>query len=104
MNTLPNSTSETDENKYQHNNEDQESLSSGIGDWVLVCYDGDNFPGEITQVIGEFDFEVNVMHRSGGVYWQCPLLKEGKIFYHKQNIIKKLSAQDAAGSRGQFYF
>ena len=68
VNILPNSTSETDESEYKDNNESHESLSIGIGDLVLVCYDEDNFPGEITQDIGELDFEVNVVHRSGGVY------------------------------------
>ena len=92
VNILPNSTSETYEREYKHNNESHESLSISVGDWVLVCYDGDNFPGEITQVIGELDFEVNVMHRSGGVYWKWPL-KEDKIFYHKGNIVKKLNAR-----------
>ena len=48
VNILSNSTSETDESKYKHNNESHESLSIGVGDWVLVCYDGDNFLGEIT--------------------------------------------------------
>ena len=91
-----------DESKYKHNNESHESLSTGIGDWVLVCYDKDNFPGEITQVIGELDFEVNVIHRSGGVYWKWPL-KEGKILYRKEDI-KKLNAPDVTGTRGQFYF
>ena len=48
VNILSNSTSEMDESKYKHNNESHESLSIGVGDWVLVCYDGDNFLGEIT--------------------------------------------------------
>ena len=73
-NILPNSTSETDESEYKHNNE---SLSTGVSDWVLVCYDGDSFHREITEGIGELDFEVNVMHR--GVYWKWPL-QEDKIF------------------------
>ena len=100
---MPNSTSEMDESEYKYNNESHESLSIGIGDWVLVCYNGDYFPGEITQVIGELDFEVNVMQRSGGVYWKWPL-KEDKTFYCNKNIVKKLNAPDVAGSRCQFYF
>ena len=103
VNILPNSKSETDESEYKDNNESHESLSIGIGDLVLICYDEDNFPGEITQVIGELDFEVNVMHRSGGVYWKWPL-KEDKIFHRKENIVKKLNAPDVAGSRGQVHF
>ena len=71
---MPNSTSEADESEYKHN---KESLSIGVGDWILVCYDGDNFPRKITEGIGELDFEVNVMHR--GAYWKWPL-KEDKIF------------------------
>ena len=67
VNILPNSTSGMDESKYRCNNESHKSLSIGFGDWVLVCYDGDNLPEEITQVIGELDFEVNDMHRSRGV-------------------------------------
>ena len=98
VNVLSNSTSEKNESKYKHNNESHESI-----DWVLVCYDGDNFPGEITLVIRDLDFEVNVMHRSGGVYWKWPL-KEDKAFYRKENIVKKPNPPDVAGSRGQFYF
>ena len=68
----------------------------------MVCYDGDNFLGELTQVIGELDFEVNVMCRSGG-FTGNGHERKARFFYHKENIVKKLKAPDVAGSRGQFY-
>ena len=42
-------------------------LTLSVGQWVLVRYDGLEFPGEVTSC-GEKDAEVNVMHRSGSVH------------------------------------
>ena len=73
-----------------------------IGDWVLVHYQGSNFPGEVTNLYG-LDFQVNVMHKSGNVFWKWPL-KEDKILYEMQSVIKKLGPPEVAGTRSQFTF
>ena len=68
-------------------------LQIDIGDWVLVHYQGSNFPGEVTAIYG-LDFKVNVMHKSGNVFWKWPL-KENKIVYEPPEV---------AGTRGLFTF
>ena len=73
-----------------------------IGDWVLVHYQGSNFPGEVTAIYG-LDFQVNVMHKSGNVFWKWPL-KEDNILYQMQSVIKKLGPPEVARTRGQFTF
>ena len=72
------------------------------GDWVLVHYQGSNFPGEVTAIYG-LDFEVNVMHKSGNVFWKWPL-KEDKILYEMQSVIKQFGAPEVAGTHGLFTF
>ena len=44
-------------------NAQHETLNFSIGQWVLVNYEGDEFPGEVTSM-EDSDVEVNVMHRS----------------------------------------
>ena len=68
----------------------------------MVNYDGQKFPGEVTNIIGP-DFDINVMHKSLGTFWKWPP-KEDKIFYQKENIIQKLDPPEVAGSQGQFKF
>ena len=38
-----------------------------VGDWVVVQYDGEEYPGEVTAVSTE-DVTVSVLHRSGGYF------------------------------------
>ena len=78
------------------------NLNINLGDWVLVCYDRQKFPGEVTNITG-LDFEDNVMYKSCGAFWKWPP-KEDKIFYQKENVIQKLDSPEVAGSRGQFKF
>ena len=63
---------------------------------------GKKFPGEVTHITG-LDFEVNVMHKSLGAFWNW-LQKEDKMFYQKDNMIQKLDPPDVAGSCRQFQF
>ncbi len=52
----------------ESSNEAESNLA--IGNWVLVNYDGKQFPGEITDILNsETDIEVNVMHHCG-FYWK----------------------------------
>lgn len=72
-----------------------------VGDWVLVTYEGQNYPGEVTEV-QEADVRVNVMRRAGK-NWKWPNEKD-EIFYEKSQVIKRLATPIVAGSRGQFTF
>ena len=89
------------EEQTQPNDENQETLEVDISDWVLVNYDGADFPGEITNIVG-FDYEVNVLHKCGA-FWKWPLT-EDRIFYDRKNVVKKLEPPELAGTRGQFTF
>ncbi len=72
-----------------------------VGQWVLVNYDGEEYPGEVTA-ISDQDIQVNVMHKSGGA-WKWP--KEAdKIYYAANDVAKYINPPKAAGSRGQFVF
>ena len=58
-----------------------------VSSWCVVEYDGMHFPGEVRAVEGD-DYEISVMVRAGN-YWKWPS-REDKIFYHKDQIWKKL--------------
>ena len=47
-----------------------EALNLSIGQWVLVSYEGNEFPGEVTSM-DDSDIEVNVIHRSANA-WKWP--------------------------------
>lgn len=72
-----------------------------VGDWVLVSYEGHNYPGEVTLVL-ESDVRVNVM-RKAGKNWKWPDARD-EIFYEKTQVVKRLATPIVAGSRGQFSF
>ena len=42
-----------------------------VGQWVVVNYDGEDFPGEITCCDGNDQFGVSVIHKSGN-HWKWP--------------------------------
>lgn len=69
---------------------------------VFVQYDGQEFPGEVTTTV-RLDFQVIVMHKSGNAFLGWPS-REDKIFYQRENIIKKLEPPEVAGTGGQFQF
>ena len=72
-----------------------------IGQWVVVNYDGEKFPGEVTT-IDSSDVEVSVMYRSANVWeWPTP---EDKIFYSRNQIVQVIKPPTVAGNRGQFAF
>ena len=73
---------------------DNDEFPVEVGQWVVVAYDGIEFPGEVVTC-GETDVEVNVMHQSGNA-WKWP----DKI----HNMIRQLDPPTVAGSRGQFTF
>ena len=57
------------------------------GQWVIVAYDGEHHPGEITQ-ISLPNIEVSVMHKSGQ-YWKWPNHVD-KLFYIREDIIRTI--------------
>ena len=89
------------EEQNQPNDENQETLEVDISAWVLVNYDGADFPGEITNIVG-FDYEVNVMHKCGA-FWKWPLT-EDRLSYDRKNVVKKLEPPEVAGRCGKFTF
>ena len=64
------------------------SVDLSVGDWCVVVYDNEQFPGEVTNITcGEY--EVSVMHRSGK-YFKWPTSVD-KIHYPLSSIVKKIS-------------
>ena len=47
-------------------------LNLTIGLWVIVKYEGEEFPGVVVTCIDDSDIEVNIMHRSANT-WKRPL-------------------------------
>ena len=78
-----------------------EKLKLHIGDWIVVDYHGELFPGEITEFDGA-EIRVNVMQKSGK-FWKWPS-KRDNIFYYCKDVVKKIEPPTVAGNRGQFVF
>ena len=64
-----------------------EDESIQVGDWWVVEYDDELFPGEVKH-IHDGNYEVSVMYRAGTT-WKWPS-KEDKIFYVREKLKKKL--------------
>ena len=79
----------------------QPILNLRVGQWVVVKYEEEEFPGEVTRIENS-DVEVNVMQRSANA-WKWPR-SEDKIFYSTSNIVRVISPPSVAGNRGQFVF
>ena len=71
-----------------------------VWQWVVVNYDGEDFPGEITCCDGNDQFEVSEMHKSGN-HWKWPKTID-KILYARDDIVRTINPPRAAGHRGQF--
>ena len=84
---------------------DEGVKSFAVGDWVLVLYDSEQFPGEITNITNpKTDIGVNVMHRCGtSNTWKWPKFSY-KIYYERKNIVRTINPPKVAGNRGQFSF
>ena len=68
-----------------------------VGQWVVVNYDGDDFPGEITCDSND-QFEVSMMHKSGN-HWKWPKTID-KILYARDDLVRIFNPPRAAGHRG----
>ena len=95
------STDDDSDNDKSNDNE-VKNFEINLGDWVLVSYEDDVFPGEVIAVLDN-DFQVNVMHKSGNSFWKWPA-QEDNIFYTRENIVRNLDQPEVAGTRGQFLF
>ena len=81
--------------------EDVQGMGVEIGEWVLVEYDGQFYPGEV-RAIQDLEYLVRVMIPAGK-YWKWPENID-EIYYAQDNIKSKLSAPDVVNSRGHFSF
>ena len=70
-----------------------------VGDWWVVEYDDELFPGEVKQ-IRDGNYEVSVMHRAGTT-WKWPS-KEDNIFYVREKMKKKLPPPAMINERDQW--
>ncbi|KAG8176820.1 hypothetical protein JTE90_003448 [Oedothorax gibbosus] len=78
-----------------------------IGDWVVVIYDSNLYPGEITNIVGS-EYEINAMEHTGKGVFKWPI-KSDVCMYHQDDIKSKISAplpcKKQSGSRTtKFYF
>lgn len=88
-------------------NKDLESipiLSSPVvvGDYVVVIYDGVQFPG-IVMNVRESEYEVNTMAKSGSNFWKWPTATD-QIWYNKDMIKGKISPPSLINARGIYSF
>ncbi len=79
-----------------------EDVAIEVGQWAVVDYDGEQYPGEVTAVSHTDEVEVSVLHKSGSG-WKWPQPKDS-LYYCKNNIIRIITPPIAAGHRGQFIF
>ena len=77
-----------------------------IGDWVVVNYDGMEYPGTITSTTtledGRQEFQVRAMKRFG-VYWRWPR-EDDLITYPCERVLRIIDSPIFVGSRGQHKF
>ena len=73
-----------------------------VGQWAVIAYDGEQYPGEVTALSDIEGVEVSVLHKSGS-FWKWPQPKD-MIYYRKKDIVRIISPPIAAGHRGQFTF
>ena len=74
---------------------DTSPIEYEVGDWVVVQYNGSEYPGEITDILAN-EVVVSSMHRAGN-FWKWPNRKD-EIVYRLENVVTKI------GNRGQFLF
>ena len=71
-----------------------------VGDWWVVKYDDELFPGEVTQ-IRDGNSEVSVMHRAGTT-WKWSFIQD-EIFYVREKVKKKLLPPTMINERGSSF-
>ena len=76
------------------------AVSLCVGQWMVVDYDGEDGPGEMTCCNGDDQFEVGVMYKSGN-HWKWPKVVN-KILCARDNIVRTICPPRATGHCGQF--
>lgn len=93
---------EADEHEQEHDQSSEEIEELFKEDWVIVDYEGSNFPGIVKEVkIG--GVEVSVMKKNNGVGWKWPS-RVDQILYTYCDVVQKLPAEAVQpfNSRGIF--
>ena len=86
----------------QITSEMSQELDIVMGDWCLVQYEGEEFPGEVRDVLEGSEYKVSVMHPAGGCFkWPNEV---DCIVYPKTSILRKVAPPIPVGTRGQFTF
>lgn len=78
------------------------AIDVDVGQWAVIVYDGEQYPGEVTAISDVEEVEVSMLYKSGSC-WKWPQPKE-MIYCHKKDIVRLISPPIAAGHRGQFIF
>lgn len=77
--------------------------SISINDWYEVEYEGQIFPGIVTETCFEQgDFKVKVMSRVGK-FWKWPAICD-EIFYNQDKLIRKISPPSLVNQREHYTF
>lgn len=73
------------------------------GEWVVVIYDGQEYPGEIIEANPQQEeYSVSVMHRACGNRYKWP--KEPDILlYNQEHVVKKISPPTPCDSRAAYF-
>ena len=91
-----------DESAILANHAEGENSDFEVGDWVVVQYDKQKYPGEITDVLNE-DIGVSAMHPAGGKCFKWLNCKD-ECIYPFSAVIAKTHPPEVAGRQGQFSF
>jgi len=93
---------EEEDEEEEDEQEEEEETDIQVGQWVVVLYDGIEYPGEVRSINSNAGVQVNVMHKSGS-FLKWPQSRD-MIYYKKSDILRIFSAPVAAGHCGQFTF
>ena len=91
------------ESEEDVNNTADEHVGLNIGQWCVVKYDGEVYPGEVMEIGDQGDFRVSVMHPAGHNR-KRPIPKDDKTFYLKQQVVQIIEEPIIANNRGHFKF
>ena len=72
-----------------------------VGDYVVVKYDSDLYPAEITEIKGD-SYQCNSME-AVKLGWRWPVKKD-EIWYKSNDIVRKITEPIPISSRGTFKF
>jgi hypothetical protein len=78
----------------------EEPAMPQVGQWVIVDFEGTEYPGEVLRVVAD-KIEVSVMHKFGA-HWKWP--KDKDCIAYTLDEIMQIIKPPKAGSRGRFNF